>query len=252
MPGDATIRSLDALKWPMLALVALLAGCDGPSAEVHYRISVNIIDHGVVRNGSVVWRERISRPPIRLLTPFKSNFTGEAIPIALPGRGMVFILPTGPGPSNSAIWYLMTSHFIGRVPGLGLNNVEFMRGIAKYDGTTYKVACDYRLTNVAGNPKRLSPEIEKNGGMDKRALCPNIGFSAKPQIEDEFKLINYNELRRLTGEEHPIPAIEVTITKEPATRRIEELLPWLAVPHEQAKRGRSYTTNDEFHIIVER
>jgi hypothetical protein len=69
----------------------LIAGCSRP-AEVHYRVTVDVNDHGVIRSGSSVWSFALAKSMLPIASPYNYRFRGEAIAVDLPGRGTLFAL----------------------------------------------------------------------------------------------------------------------------------------------------------------
>ncbi len=80
------------------AVAALTAGCGPSSAEVRYRVTVDIDDNGVTRSGSSVWSASVRRPTLALGSRYDSSFQGEAVAVELKdGRHAFALLVAGNG-----------------------------------------------------------------------------------------------------------------------------------------------------------
>ncbi|HZG09712.1 MAG TPA: hypothetical protein VEZ70_12100 [Allosphingosinicella sp.] len=80
--------------------LALMLGACGNSAEVRYKVTVEVDDNGTRRSGSSVWSFKLSKPAIALVAPYQAQFKGEAIALTLPGRGTLYALLAGRGPGG--------------------------------------------------------------------------------------------------------------------------------------------------------
>ena len=76
-------------------VLALLCGACSRNAKVWYRVSYTLSDNGVSRSASGVWSSVVRPALIPLADKYQLEFHGEAIPLRLPGRGVLLLMPIG-------------------------------------------------------------------------------------------------------------------------------------------------------------
>jgi hypothetical protein len=80
----------------LLAAIPALASCNS-SAEVRYRITVEVDDHGTPASASSVWKFVLSKG---IRGTYEGNLQGEAVALPLAGRGTLYALLTGRTPAG--------------------------------------------------------------------------------------------------------------------------------------------------------
>lgn len=208
----------------MLGLFLLCTGCTS-TATVHYRITALIQDGKIIRRASGVWSQSVWRPIIPFITPFNSSTHGQAIPIELPGRGYLFIIPAGRYPwDDSAPWVLLRLSFNDKPGFAEMDNLDFITAVSKLEGTVIRSKCDYgkdRPSREQISSMGISPEFVAE------RQCLRIGFTKNPKSQSDFKIVDFSDLQSLPGGSARILGVTMTITDDPVTTGIEKILPWL-------------------------
>jgi hypothetical protein len=75
----------------LVGLVAMLGAC-GNTAEVRYKVTVEVDDMGTHRSGTSVWSFKLSEPTVALASPYDAEFKGEAVAVDLGNRQVLFAL----------------------------------------------------------------------------------------------------------------------------------------------------------------
>ncbi len=149
-----------------MATATLLAGC-GKSASVNYRMIVELDDAGVVRQGSSVWRFKITENVPLGGPSFKPEFWGEAISVDIPGKGILFVLPIGRS---------VEGNLRGNNPEM-LPEQKFGKDVERETGGNY--TGDRRL-------KWLNTISSQYIGRTKSLECPNFFESYASRTKDRL------------------------------------------------------------------
>ncbi len=206
--------------WFVISITAamLVSGCNR-SAEVRYRVTVEVNDRGVVRSGSSVWAFTLSKSVLPLASAYNPRFRGEAVAVDLPGRGTLFALLSETGkmyPEN------LFGDF--RRPRSGpprfASRVEDLRHVAGLIGTSADLNCT--------NPPWLGVQ------------CPQmVRFRdiAKPNTVEEVK---FNDLPSAFGRGVSLKRVRIEITDADVTTGIGRRLGWLPLYYDRRLDGERY------------
>jgi len=198
---------------PLLFSALAIGGC-GSSAEINYRIIVQVDDNGVSRTGSGVWQFKITENvPLggRSYTP---RFRGEAIAVDLPGRGTLFVLGQGPSADMSMVAEKLFRKEAEAVAGPAAERHQLNGAISKMVGQQKEVPCA-RLTGEAGDRLPLS-------------FCPFLVRFRNPRDPGSVEQVDIANLSSSFGPGVRMKTLLVQITDADVTTGIEARLPWLA------------------------
>ena len=78
--------------WAALAGLSLMSGACSNSAEVRYKVTVEVDDRGTARSGSSVMSFKLLKPTVALVSPYNAEFKGEAVAVDLGNRQVLFAL----------------------------------------------------------------------------------------------------------------------------------------------------------------
>lgn len=207
------------LHFRLVAGLALLGlglayGWCSRGAEVRMRVSYKIDDNGIIRSGSGVWSKRIWAAVIPLTEKYNSEFRGEAIPIMLPGRGVLLLMPMGDQGSSGDVGTLLRHRFD---TSNGQNLVSNFTAIARMIGKSKTIPCGlYAIPQTPMEPNEIPVDH-----------CLRFAFISDPN--------NASTFRRMTVVDGRFPDVKglklrdarITITSEPVSRGLEKLLPWI-------------------------
>lgn len=224
------------IKRSLLCLLLTLAlqACSR-GAEVRYRVSFDVNDNGVTQSASGVWSTAISPSALPLVSRYRSKFEGEAIPLVLPGRGILLVLPVGqPGEGDAGgIVRLLFQH---RAKARDSDRVRSTAEIARMVGQSRRMRCAHYAIPGSG----LEPgEVFSN-------RCLAFLFTADPRDESALQRV-----RVVGGRFQGLPRVRitdarVTITRAPVTRGLVNLLPWL--PSAEAYWSGQLVSSDDIHL----
>jgi len=183
---------------------ASLTGCNR-SAEVHYRVTVEIDDRGTVRSGSSVWSFTLTKSIVPLVSPYNFRFQGQAVAVQLPGRGTLFAL------FKSVEMYPENLFGDLRRPRPGpprfSDRVKDLRHIKEMSGASAKLDCI--------NP----PWVGVN--------CPTLVRFRNINDPTTIEVVDPDNLAASFGKDVRLKSVTVQITSDPVTTGIEKTLPWL-------------------------
>lgn len=203
-------RSVKMGALTLLAALGALPACSR-AAEVHYKITVEIVDGGALRSGSSVWSWRLDEPSVPLASPYSGRFDGEAVPIDLrSGRAVFAILRGAEGDQGAA--QMIPERLFG--------------DIGRHDrGEPARFGFD-RLRNVRDIASRLGEQL----AMDCRAnpgWCPMLVTFRDIKDPQTVEQVDPLALDKVFGRDVRLARILIELTDEPVTRRIEKRLGWL-------------------------
>lgn len=206
--------------WFAISIIAaiLVSGCNR-SAEVRYRVTVEVNDRGIVRSGSSVWAFTLSKSVLPLASAYNPSFRGEAVAVDLPGRGTLFALLSETGkmyPEN------LFGDF--RRPRSGpprfANRVEDLRYIAGLIGTSADLNCE-------------SPP------WPGEQCPPMVHFRdiGKPHTVEEVKV---DGLISAFGGGVRLNRVKIEITDDEVTTGISKRIDWLPLYYDKRLDGERY------------
>jgi hypothetical protein len=143
------VRRAGGIAALMAGFMASACGLLSKSAEVHYRVSVTIAGPQGTASGSAVWSWRLAKAAAELASAYDGRFRGEAIPVELPDRRIIYAILRGGG-GNHDMASMMPEHVFGDIgrsfrreaPLHGTDRVADLRDIAGRVGEKAEVPCD--------------------------------------------------------------------------------------------------------------
>lgn len=202
------------LMWGGLGLAVLLAGWQflpPTSAEVRYKVIVEVDDNGVTRRGASVWSWRLGTPLLALATPYSGKFQGEAVAVDLAnGRTLFALLKDAKGGEGSMV--MLPERLFGDIAReergepkkFASDRIRDLRDIASNTGERQVLDC--------ATPQRLRP------------MLVIFGDIAKPETVEQ---VDPCASEALLGSGVKFRRFVIEITDEPVTTGIEKRLPWL-------------------------
>lgn len=203
---------------PLLAmLLPMASGACTPSAEVRYRVSYTVDDNGITRSSSGVWSNTVRKAAIPLADKYEYSFQGEAIPINLPRRGILLLMPIGQQNSDADAITLIRKLFSDMAIAGNDDSVGNTRAIAENVGKSRSIPCkNYKILKTMGD----MGEIYNN-------LCLEFAFVTDPADPATFQhtTVRHGHFEGITGVR--LRDAHVTVTRDPVTRGLEQVLPWI-------------------------
>lgn len=179
---------------------------------------------------------------LQLFIPGASDdaFQGEAIPLEIPGMGLLLMLPLGIDNHADVAKRLVIDAFDLDRPGIKFIK-QLQMAAALPRGETRRVPCDYQsLPEIiaAGNLARLRGREASTG--QNTTLRPQdyaqpsmprgcfvFASMSEPRSIETFKVLSPGPRGRLGQTSLKISRVDVAITNKPVTSRIARYLPWL-------------------------
>lgn len=198
-----------------LAGAVLLTGCSR-TAQVNYRVTVEIDDNDALRSGSGVWSTKLTENNSPFNRGFDGEFRGEAIAVDFPGRPTLFVLPVGRRIDGTPSAYVEWIKDIFR-DQLSVDsqkdNLEIIREVSRHNGWHYSIKCRGTLPKKEelSAPPGSCPVFVTFGDINTPTSATSI---------DPMNLI-------LFGQNVSVRQISVAVTDEDVTTGIEKRLPWL-------------------------
>lgn len=194
----------------LTALTApLLAAC-GNSAEVRYRVSVEVKEGNTHRSGSSVWSWKLNEPSAALATPYSGRFRGEAVAVPLSGgRTLYALLRDWDG--NEGMPMLIPERLFG----------DLGRGIR---GEKTKFRSD-RVADLRDIASRVGERqvLDCAGGAEE---CPLLVIFERAGDPSSAKRIDPATPASMPPDISSASVV-VEITDDPVTTGIGRELPWL-------------------------
>lgn len=213
--------------------LALLGGACSRSAEVRYRVSYTVNDNGITRSASGVWSNAVRPALVPLADQYESEFHGEAIPLRLPGKGVLLLMPIGQQGSEGDAVTMVRQLFSHRASVRDSDRVGNTAEVAEMIGQSRPIRCErYAIPQPRREPQETSGDV-----------CLNFTFIADPRNKSTFRRIEVEDGRFAGLDGVRLHDARVTITRDPVTRGLEQLLPWLPVAQEYWT-GRLRTDSD--------
>lgn len=191
-------------------LVAPLVAACGTSAEVRYKVIVELDEGGAQRSGASVWSWKLSKPTAALATPYSGRFIGEAVAVPLAnGRVLYALIRDWDG--NEGMPMLIPERLFGDLgasrrgepPRFGSDRIADIRDIASRIGERRSIDC------AGGAPE-----------------CPLLVLFETPDDPARARRIDPTRPDLLPAGTSSL-RVSVEITDEPVTVAIARRLPWL-------------------------
>lgn len=197
-----------------IALAVALPSC-GRSAELGYRMTVEVDTPSGLRKGSSVIRLNIHRGPIKWPNAGATvDISGEAVAVDLPGGKTLFVLLNKSGFPDGAAY----------IPGEALEPSEHF---GKY---------------AAVNRYKEMKAMTKVGVLPPDAYPTFVTFG-DPADPMTVKEVNPEDLAATFGEGVSLRRITVQITNAAVTKKIETKLPWVKGHPEESIIPKEYRKN---------
>jgi hypothetical protein len=194
----------------MAGLALTLAGC-GNSAEVRYKVTVEVDDNGTARSGASVWSFGLSKPTVALASPYDARFRGEAVEVDLGGGRALYALLIGEAAheSEGQMW---PERLFGDLGSHRSDRVAMLRDIASNEGS-----------------ERVLPRWEPPISSSREPInrYPLLVTFRDPRDPASLEAVDPEALHRAFGPGVTLKAIKVRITDDPVTVGIEARLKWL-------------------------
>lgn len=192
-----------------IALGLVLTSCGDRSAEVRYKVAVEVEDGGTLRIGSAIWSRTLSEPLAALASPYNGQFEGEAVAVDLSGGHTLFAILRGQEGDEGAAMMLPERFFgdiwrdaRGEPKRFGSDRIADVRDIASRLG-------ERRIIHCKARP----------------GWCPMLIRFAKEGDPKSVTRVDPDDLEASFGAGVKLNRITVEITNEPVTVGIEERLP---------------------------
>jgi hypothetical protein len=194
-----------------LAALALTIGGCGNTAEVRYKVTVEVDDSGTRRSGSSVMSFKLSEPTVALGTAYNSQFLGEAVDVDLGGGRTLYALLVGE--TNDEAMVKMWPELLFGEAGPGQSDrIKSIRKIAS------KVGAERVLD-------RWGPRISDS--RDPQNQYPLLVAFRDRRDPTSLEAVDPEALDRFFGPGVTLHAIKVRITDEPVTTGMKTRLDWL-------------------------
>jgi hypothetical protein len=227
-----------------LALLAFVWHVFSPTTEIHYEVKVAVNDGKHLYSRSGVWaRKNTQYEILQSVIPGAAgnSFQAEAIPLEIPGMGLLLMLPLGVEGDSSVAKDLVFDAFDLRQPqhkfteqlqmAASLPIGEKRRAPCNYDDLP-KILAARSLERVrsreaaAGQNTGLRPQEYARQHLMLRG-CFVFALLSDPKALDTFKVLPPGPGGRLGKTPLRVSWVDVAITDRPVTRRIGQYLPWL-------------------------
>ncbi len=207
-------------RWA-LAIVSLggamltLYGCDSAdnvrSAEVRYRMTVEVATPDGVKSGSSVWSRSI-RKSFGPISPYNSGFQAEAVAVELPGGRTLFALVKGQEFTIDRVF----PEYVVDSPGED-DRVAHVQRIAENVGVTKLLPCT--KDSVEAWPREPSM-----GPLSYDTYCPMLVTFRDLADPMSVELVNPKELAASFGKGYRLRAITLKVTDKPVTTGVGDML----------------------------
>ena len=187
-----------------------MLGACGNSAEVRYKVTVEVDDRGTTRSGSSVMSFKLFKPDVALVSPYNAEFRGEAVAVDL-GNGQVLFALLKDEKGNLGTVQMWPEKVFDDL-GSGSERIRNIRRIASNEGLVREVP-------------RFFPAIS-----DSRE--PFVNYPLLVRFRDlsrpeSIEAVDPDALDKAFGPGVKLRQISVQVTDEPVTDGITKRLPWL-------------------------
>jgi hypothetical protein len=181
------------------------------SAEVRYKVTVEVEDNGVLRKGSSVWSWRLGEPLLALGSPYSGKFKGEAVAVDLANGPTLFaILKDADGGEGSMM--MIPERLFGDIA-------------REKRGEPRRFAWD-RVRDLRDIASRIGERQVLDGTAPARVRPMLVVFRdiTRPETVER---VDPCASEAILGPGVKFRQFVIEITDEPVTTGIEKRLPWL-------------------------
>ena len=188
----------------------MILGACSNSAEVRYKVTVEVDDNGTPRAGSSVMSFALSKPTVALVSPYNAEFRGEAVAVDLGNGRTLFALLVDEKGDGGGIQMLPERLF--KDLSSGSERVRNIKDIASNEGLVRDVPRFWPAISDSREPMVQYPLLVRFRSPDQpesiEAVAPDaLDLAFGPGVR----------LKRITAE----------ITDAPVSDGIKRRLPWL-------------------------
>jgi hypothetical protein len=211
------------MRWLRLTLAVTaalaVASCDlfGHSAEVRYRLTVEVVTPHGLRSGSGIWSYKLR--PGNIDFKYNPRFRGDAIPIDLPNGQTVFAVLHLREPNETA-----APDAPGNLPELTFER-RYLPGPAhswpSEIGSDRMKALDYVRKQMRGKIK-LDCDVQANS----RSECPLLVRFRDVRDPRSVEAIDPANVAGALGPGYSLAGMYLQITDDPPTHQVGDRLPW--------------------------
>ena len=188
----------------------MILGACSNSAEVRYKVTVEVDDNGTQRAGSSVMSFALGKPTVALVSPYNAKFRGEAVAVDLGNGRTLFALLVDEQGDGGGIQMLPERLF--KDLSSGSERVRNIKDIASNEGLVRDVPRFWPAISDSREPMVQYPLLVRFRSPDQpesiEAVAPDaLDLAFGPGVR----------LKRITAE----------ITDAPVSDGIKRRLPWL-------------------------
>lgn len=199
------------LRAILCAGLGIAAAACGDSAELRYKVTVEIDAGGTPRSGSAVWSRTLKEPTVALARPHDGEFVAEAVPVDLGNGRVLFALLRGEDGDEGTVQMWPEHLFRDVGPGLS-DRIGSLRQIASRQGEIRELP-------------RWRPAISSS--REPTSQYPLLVRFADPATPETVEVVAPDALDRAFGPGVRLKRITVEITDEPVSTGVRTKLPWL-------------------------
>jgi hypothetical protein len=207
-------------RFGLAALVglSLMSGACGNSAEVRYKVTVEVDDRGTSRSGSSVMSFKLLKPTVALVSPYNAEFKGEAVAVDLGNRQVLFALLKDENGNSGTVQ--MWPEKVFENLSSGSERIRNIRRIASNEGHSRELPRFFPAISDSREPFMNYPLLVRFRDLDR---------------PETIEAVDPEALDKAFGAGVKLKRILVQITDDPVTDGIKQRLPWL----EDVGRARS-------------
>lgn len=217
------IPHLSARTAIALCLFVGLSSC-GEESSVRYKIAVSLNDNGVERLGESVWSYRIKRNFPLGGESVKFSFSGEAVAVVLPGRGVLLAMPEfrgeHPRDIRNAPEKLFSDHILRQhlentptTRRTAMGRLKMNKEIAKSVGLSGQLHCPQPYELMPGKPV---------------SDCPLFILFKDWRNPANAQIIDPGNVERFLGAGVKLNSVSITIVDHDPTKVLQKYLPWFS------------------------
>ena len=188
----------------------MILGACGNSAEIRYKVTVEVDDNGAHRSGSSVMSFRVSKPTVALASPYDAKFRGEAVAVELGNRQVLFALLKDEDGLMSTV--PMWPEQIFDELTTGSERVRNIRQIASHEGLVREIPRFGPTISDSRKPFVQYPLLVRFQNLDR---------------PESLEAVAPDALDQAFGPGVKLKRITLQITEDPVTEGIKTRLPWL-------------------------
>jgi len=193
----------------MAGLSLFLGACDN-SAEVRYKVTVEVEDRGTARSGSSVMSFKLIKPDVALVSPYNAEFKGEAVAVELANGQVLFALLKDEKGNLGTVQMWPEKVFDDL--GSGSERIRNIRRIASNEGLSRELPRFFPAISDSREPFVNYPLLVRFRDIDR---------------PESVEAVAPDALDKAFGAGVKLKRISVQITDEPVTEGIKQRLPWL-------------------------